>query len=153
MANVSTFMAIHMLAPVPLLLQHGCIDVYGGDKPLSANESPPGALLGRITRNGGEWLESATANGLVWDDLGGVIAKPAAHVWIFRGWTVGTASWFRIRGAASDLGAFSLAHPRLDGTIQVDSYQGPEGFDFYMPTLQVTPTTNRVINEFAFNLF
>lgn len=153
MANVSTQLASLMLAAAPSALQFGCIEIYDGDKPLSANESPPGTLLGRITRDGGPWVAGQAANGLTWDNLNGVIAKPFDHVWILRGLATGNATWFRIKGNAPDAGDFSLALPRLDGTIQVDSYQGPESFDFYMPTLQITPATLRTINEFAFNLF
>lgn len=153
MANVSSRLASVMLSPVTAALQYGCIEIYDGDKPLSANESPPGTLLARVTRDGGDWTAGLAANGLEWADLNGVIAKPVDHVWVMRGIATGTATWFRIKGNPPDNDEFSLVLPRLDGTIQVDSYQGPESFDFYMPTLNVTPATTRIINEFAFDLY
>lgn len=153
MANTSLGLSSALLAAAPALLQGGCIEIYAGDKPLTANEAPPGLLLARVTRDGGAWTAGSPANGLQWVLANGFVVKPADHVWVIKGIATGEASWFRIKGNAVDNNDFSLAALRLDGTIQVDSYQGPESFDFYMPTLQITPATSRIINDFAFNLF
>lgn len=153
MANASPGLSALLLAAAPSALQNGCILIYGGDKPLQASEPPGGALLARITRNGGPWQAGSPVNGLVWQDRGGIIAKPQDHVWTLKGLANGEARWFRIVGNTPDNGGFSDSLVRLDGTIALVSDTSAEAFDFYLSSTAITPTTERPINDFAFNLF
>lgn len=153
MANASPGLALLLLAAAPAALQNGCILIYGGDKPLQASEPPGGPLLGRITRNGGAWTPGSPVNGLIWQDRGGIIAKPQDHVWILKGVATGEARWFRIVGNTADDGGFSDSLIRLDGTIALASDTSGDAYDLYLSSTAMTPTTERPINDFAFNLF
>ncbi|MGL6290508.1 MAG: hypothetical protein ACRC2H_07480 [Silanimonas sp.] len=153
MANASPGLSLLLLAAAPAALNNGCILIYDGDKPLQASEPPGGALIARITRNGGPWVAGSPANGLQWEDRGGIIAKPLDDAWILKGIATGEARWFRIVGNAPDDGGFSNNLVRLDGTIASVADTGPDAFDLYLSSTAVTPTTERLINDFAFNMF
>jgi len=89
-------------------LEYGVIDVYSGAQPVTAETSPTGTFLGRITANGDPWVEGAEDAGLL---LAGVpsanmlIAYPT-QTWTLRVVASGIAGWFRFRSNASSATSF-----------------------------------------------
>ena len=72
-------------------LNGGCILVYSGPQPITADAAPTGVLLGRATLNGDPWVAGSPTNGLVLDaPANGGVLKPASAVWKFIGLAAGT---------------------------------------------------------------
>lgn len=91
--------AVLFSSPMISALAFGTIDVYTGAQPASANDSPTGTFLGRITRDGLSWTEGATQGGLTFLAAAtpSLLIKPAAHSWVLTAENGGEAGWFRFR--------------------------------------------------------
>jgi hypothetical protein len=103
--------------PFSTLFAGGVIDIYSGTAPVTADDAVTGQLLGRVTLNGGAFTEGSLTNGLSFTASGPSIIKTPGVVWSLTGILTGYASWWRLRGNAIDSGGFSLAAPRIDGSI------------------------------------
>lgn len=93
------------------IFKDGFIDIYSGTRPVNADAAVSGTLLGTVSVSGGgtgiEWGTAADRS----------IDKASAETWQFTAGASGTATWFRIRGAATDNNSSSTSLPRIDGTI------------------------------------
>lgn len=100
------------------IFKDGVIEVYSGNRPVSADAAKSGNLLGTITVNGGAFTPGSATNGLEFGTASDrSIDKASAETWQFTAGASGTASWFRLKGNATDEGSSSTSLPRIDGTI------------------------------------
>jgi hypothetical protein len=100
------------------IFKDGVIEVYAGTRPVNADAAVSGTLLGTVTVNGGAFVAGQAANGLEWGTAADrAIDKASAETWQFTAGASGTATWFRIKGNATDAGSSSTSLPRIDGTI------------------------------------
>jgi hypothetical protein len=131
-------------------LNNGCIEIYSGPQPLTADAPISGTLLGRVTKDGGGWSEGVATNGLQFDpSANGTIAKKAADAWKFTGLAAGTAGWARFRANAADAGgddSGTMTKSRLDMSI------GVAGADLNMPNINITVGAPNTVDVFSFTL-
>lgn len=101
------------------LFNDGVIEIYAGTRPTNADASVGSAtLLGTVTVNGGAFTPGSATNGLGFGTpVDRSVDKASAEVWQFTAGASGTATWFRLKGNATDAGASSTSLPRVDGTI------------------------------------
>lgn len=95
----------------------GCIRVFEGTQPASADDPEQGTLLGVCALAGQTWVPGTTTAGIRWA-LAGSWAQPVVGSRLTIAATVsGNAGWFRIIGNAADPGGSALSLPRIDGSI------------------------------------
>lgn len=96
----------------------GCIKVYSGAPPATADGAVTGTLLGTISDAGGAFVFDDPTNGLDFEDpVAGVVAKAIAQTWEMLGVATGTAGWGRLCANAVDDGTSSTSLPRVDFDI------------------------------------
>lgn len=144
---VSTGYAAAILGPQSFdqIFRYGCIEVYSGSQPDSADAPPTGVMLARITR-GGAWAPGASDNGIEFVRSGRYAMKPSDHQWFLQGVAPGTAGWFRLRANAPEDAARSVTAPRIDGAIGLDGVAADT--QLFLPDLTIGPSTNVVISNF-----
>jgi len=123
------------------LFRNGCIEVYSGAQPDSADRPPTGNLLARITRNGGPWMAGVPDNGLQFVAAGRYLLKEPAHVWYLNGLADGIAGWFRLLPNAPDPQTHSLTAVRIDGAVTMP----PSSGELLMSESTITPTTSLLV--------
>lgn len=132
-------------------LNGGCILVFSGTQPDTADDAVPGGsvLTGRITANGGAWTAGLPANGLRYELVGNYAIREYGQQWRLKGLTNGPAAWFRAVGNAYDAGAGSVELCRIDGACYplADPHAG-----LILPSLNLTTSYDRVIEGFQFTL-
>lgn len=145
--NTSTGFEIRNLGPESFdqIFRFGCIEVRTGPQPATADAPATGLLIARITRDGGAWVEGQPDNGLDFVRSGRYASKPADHVWRLKGIATGVAGWFRLRANEADAGGASLVLPRIDGTINLPSYNGDA--QLFLTTLDLTAASDLAINN------
>lgn len=95
----------------------GCIRIFEGTQPASADDPEQGTLLGVGTIAGQTWVPGTTTAGIRWLQVGAWVQPvPGAPIAIAAIGT-GVAGWFRIIGNGADAGRASLDLPRIDGSI------------------------------------
>ena len=101
------------------IFKDGVIEIYSGTRPVNADAAKSGTLLGTVTKSGGTpFVPGAADHGLEWGTASDrSIDKASAETWQFTAGASGTATWFRIKGNATDEGSRSTSLPRIDGTI------------------------------------
>lgn len=101
------------------LFNDGVIEIYSGTRPTTADSAVGSAtLLGTVTQNGGAFTPGSATNGLsLGTPADRSVDKNSSEVWQFTAVASGTATWFRLKGNATDTGAASTSLPRIDGTI------------------------------------
>lgn len=106
---------------VKAVMANGCIDIYSGSQPATADAAESGILLVRLTKDAGVFTPGVATNGLnMGDSSAGVLSKAAGEVW--KG--IGTAEagegvqagWFRWR-ENGDTGGASTSFARVDGAV------------------------------------
>lgn len=144
---VSTGYASRILGPhsFPSIFQDGCMEIRTGAQPGSADMPPTGALVGRITRDGGAWTAGSPANGLRFGLAVRFVAKAAGHAWQLRGLATGVAGWCRLLGNPYDAGEFSTDMPRIDGAVGLVSGAGDA--QLRLPSLNITTDTLITIDQ------
>lgn len=108
----------------------GTIDLYDGTPPADANDAiTTQTFIGRITLNGGAFVEGIGTNGLVFDppvisgtgtSKKGILKKPDLAMWAVVAGTLSgtkTATWGRLRGNATDAAGLSTDLPRIQLTV------------------------------------
>jgi hypothetical protein len=106
------------------ILGGGCVKVFTGAQPASADAPEQGTLLGLVTLNGLPWTTADTTNGLHWLRTGTFMGIPSSAAWRLLGNAAGNAGWFRIVGPSADAGGTSATAPRIDGSIGVTATPG-----------------------------
>lgn len=147
----STALRALMLDKFIAAFRYGCIEVYSGAQPASADAAVTGTLLGRVTLGGGSWSEGSSTNGLQFERDGIYVGKPTAAHWVLTGIAGGTAGWFRLRANTPDAGAASESLYRVDGAIGLDGATGD--YQLWLPsTLTISASTSVVITSFRYAL-
>lgn len=118
------------------IFKFGCIEIYSGAQPATADAAPTGTLLGRITRNGTAWTAGLEAGGLEFVRSGRYVLKPSDHTWTLTGIASGVAGWCRLRTNNNDLGGADLISPRIDGAVGLD---GADATQLYLQDLNISP--------------
>jgi len=121
------------------MLYNGCIRVYSGTQPASADLAPTGTLLAEITSDGVPFGSSGAGLKLI--DASATSLKHDSN-WVMRGLATGTAGWWRFIWWDGDEGMNSADRPRLDAAV-ADSVVG-------IPT-EITPATYVEGVTFTFN--
>ena len=120
------------------MMNYGVIEIYSGDQPDSAESSPTGILLARVTQNGIPFQVGTLIGGcqLELKGTGGLGFVPG---WRLKGVTVGTAGWWRWKWNAPDDDKDSLYYPRIDGLV---------GESLVLRTNSITPESDILISDF-----
>lgn len=129
---------------------NGCIEVYSGPQPASADAAVTGTLLARVTRDGGAWVAGSPGNGLQFDVTGRFVTKRFDHRWVLKGLATGTAGWYRLRGNVADAGGVSLLLPRLDGSVGLPEAETAN--QLLLSDLAITPATEREMPYFYYTI-
>ena len=106
---------------VKAVMANGCIDIYSGTQPATADDAESGVFLVRLTLDAGEFTPGVATNGInMGDSTGGVLAKATGETWkgIGKAEAGGgvQAGWFRWRENA-DTGGVSTSFARVDGAV------------------------------------
>ena len=106
------------------IFRNGCIRIYTGTQPATANDGETGTLLVEITQNSQPHSTGVSGtNGLnLGQPSNGVIGKAPGEVWAGSNVASGTAGWFRFYANDKTLGASSEAI-RLDGACSTSTSQ------------------------------
>jgi hypothetical protein len=100
------------------IFKNGCIRIFTGSQPSTADAAEQGTLLGVVSESHGTWTAWLAANGLQWAvPDAATIDKLLSQVWQFVGLSDATAGWGRICGNELDSGALSTTAPRVDFSI------------------------------------
>lgn len=121
------------------IFYNGAIEIRTGAQPATADDAATGALIGRITQQGGAWAPGNPANGLRFSRDGRYAVKNLLQEWVLKGLDTGVAGWFRLLPNTPDFGLASTTMPRIDGAIGLHEAVGD--FQIFLPTLQITPAT------------
>lgn len=124
---------------------NGCIEIYAGTQPASADLGVSGTLLARITRDGLGWTEGSSTGGLQFVRSGRYAYKNPTHAWVLKGLATGIAGWWRLRGNGVDSGAVSVLYPRIDGSVRLDGSDTPG--QLTLSSLDITASTQVAINH------
>lgn len=141
----------------PEIFLNGCIEVYSGLQPASADAAVTGTMLATVTRDGGSWVAGAPGAGLRFSTSGRFATKDFDHLWIMTGIATGVAGWYRLRGNTADAGGISTTLPRLDGAIGLPP--DPEVPDspftdvqLYLTDLLIAPGLQRAMPYFYYTI-
>ncbi len=119
MANLNTALRAAMATHYGLMamMQYGCIKVFSGQPPLTADMAEQGELLGTITQDGVpfQWGSTQGALNLEPGPTNGACMK--AGTWKLTVSKTGTAGWWRYVGNDYDGGTADEWVARIDGRI------------------------------------
>lgn len=148
--QVSTKFKERILGPesFPQIFNGGCIRVYSGAQPVTADAAATGTLLATVSNDGIAWTPGATGAGLVFVASGPWVTKDPARTWKMLGSAVGTAGWFRLVGPVADPGTLSYSVPRIDGSIGVAG----SGAELVLSTTAVSVGSTLEIQQFAYTI-
>lgn len=127
------------------LFDQGCVRIYSGLPPATADAAVQGTLLATMTLDGQPWLPNGSDGGLIFQQFGAWMAKPDAAVWRINVTASGVAGWFRLVGPALDDGGVSNVSPRTDGVVSNDS-----AADFYLVNPVLTAGQVLAVQQFSF---
>ena len=154
--NMSTGLAALLLGPHAFddIFRDGAIEIRTGVQPANADAAATGALLGRVTRDGGSWVAGAPANGLRWYRDGRFALTHPDQRWVLTGLDSGIAGWFRIVGNAYDSGGASLSLPRIDGAVAaIPADDDPPGdAQIFLLTTSLSPAISQPFDSVWFAL-
>jgi hypothetical protein len=84
------------------ILQDGCIRVYGGARPTTADAAESGTLLGLITQDAATFTPNVRADGALQLMQSGYGVLASSGNWRLTVTTSGLATWFRYNGNYAD---------------------------------------------------
>ena len=129
------------------IFRNGCLWIYSGSQPATADAAATGTQLVKITVGSGAFAHGAEANGLEFDDYSsGTLVKCADEVWSGVGLAAGTAGWFRFVANPTDALGVSTVLPRIDGSI------GTSGANLNMSSTTIAIAATYTIDTFTFTL-
>lgn len=125
-------------------LKNGCLWIYNGSQPATADAAAIGTPLLKITVSSGAFVHGSASNGIDFDaPAAGVLSKAAAEVWSGLGISDGTMGWFRFVGNPTDDLGVSTTLPRIDGRISTS------GAELNVSNLTVTTGATTTIDAFS----
>lgn len=120
-------------------LAGGCIKLYSGAPPASADDAATGTLLVTF------WLNATADAGLVFDSpVMGVISKPESAIWSGLAAATGTAGYYR-HVAAGDTGNNSSTARRIQGEVGLSK-------DMILTNMTITASTLRELDFYTVTL-
>jgi len=129
------------------IFRNGCLWIYSGSQPATADAAATGTQLVKITVGSGAFAHAAEANGLEFGDYSsGTLVKCADEVWSGVGLAAGTAGWFRFVANPTDALGVSTTLPRIDGSI------GTSGANLNMSSTTIAIAATYTIDTFTFTL-
>lgn len=139
------------------IFRNGCIEIYSGPQPASADAAVTGTMLGIVTQDGGAWVAGSPGAGLHFSASGRFATKDFDQIWKMTGIATGIAGWYRLRGNAADAGGVSLVLPRLDGVIGLPPDPDvPDSLladvQLYLTDLAITPSLVRDMPYFYYTI-
>lgn len=127
-------------------LKNGCLWIFSGSQPATADAAATGTALLKITVSSGAFVHGSATNGLNFDSpAAGVLSKAAAESWSGLGLSDGTAGWFRFVGNPTDDLGISTTLPRIDGRVSTS------GAEMTLSTLSIVTGATVTIDSFAIN--
>lgn len=99
------------------IFNNGCIRVFSGGQPASADSAEQGTLVGTISNGGGPWVAGSPTNGLQFQLAGASVGQSVNQAWRLNTLLNGTAGWFRLVANPVDNGTANTLLPRIDGAI------------------------------------
>lgn len=137
-------------AGFPAAFANGCIELYSGLPPISADHPMAGTLLARITKNGGSWTAGTPTNGLNFIVADRYVIKNT-DTWVLKGLAGGTAQSMRLLANTPDSGVLSDTAYRIDGAVGSLDDLGAD-FQLFLPTATITVATSIVINNWWYGV-
>lgn len=134
----------------PTGFANGCIELYSGVQPASADLPPVGTLLGRITKNGDAWVAGSPANGLNFVVADRFVIK-TADTWVLKGLAGGVARSWRLLPNSADSGSASTTAFRIDGAVGTLDALGSD-CQMFLPSVDITTSTSLVIENWWYGV-
>lgn len=129
------------------VFRNGCLWIYSGSQPATADTAASGTQLVKVTVGSGAFAHGAEANGLEFDAAAsGAISKCADETWSGVGLADGTAGWFRFVANPTDALGVSTVLPRIDGSI------GTSGANLNMSSTTIVTDATYTIDTFTLTL-
>ena len=106
------------------VMRNGKLQFRSGSQATTADAAAAGTLLIEFTKDGGTFTPGSPDNGINLDPdsvVSGVVSKDSSETWKGTCLASGTLGHFRFLANATDSGAESTTHDRIDGSIGVSS--------------------------------
>ena len=139
--NSALRMAIATDYGIMAMMQYGCIKIFSGSQPASADDAEQGELLAVITQDGipFQW---GTGQGALELEPGPTIgACQKQGDWKLSVIQSGTAGWWRFVGNGYDDGGAEVWQPRIDGLV---------GEGLILPEVNLTASAVLSVESFIF---
>jgi hypothetical protein len=134
----------------PTGFANGCIELYSGAQPASADLPMVGTLLGRVTKNGNTWVAGTPTNGLNFIVADRFVIK-TADTWVLKGLAAGVAQSWRLLANPPDDGAASDTAFRIDGAVGTLADLGSD-YQMFLPSTDITTDTSLVIDNWWYGV-
>jgi len=126
------------------ILQGGCLDIYTGGQPASADYAETGSKLVRITLDSSTWGTIGTM-GLTFGTAAAGVLPKSAGVWSGLITLAGVAGYFRLYGTGGTSGT-SVSENRIDGNV------GVSGSDLVLSNTSLTANATLTIDSFSLTI-
>lgn len=130
------------------IFKYGAINVYTGTQPDTADDPARGALIARITSDGGPWSHDSSAHGLRFERTGRFAMNASDQIWRLAGLASGQAGWWRLVANASDTGMYSVTLPRIDGAVGLEADNSD--IQLVLPTLSLAVGVQIAITQWYY---
>lgn len=129
------------------LFEYGCMRIYSGSQPSSADDAESGTLLVEITKSSGTLTAGHAANGLQFAAAAssGTLSKLSGQVWSGVAGNTATAGYFRFYTNSKDTGA-GTDKTRFDGAVAIS------GGQLNMSSTSITASATVTIDSFAITM-
>jgi len=119
MIKLSTGLVNNMLGQLGLkeAMNAGCVEIYTGAQPATADAAPTGTLLAVVTKDAGAFNAGSPTNGLTYSDPVGSTITKSSDNWKYVPIAAGVAGWARVKANAVDNGGVSATALRIDMSV------------------------------------